>query len=322
MVAHRLYHPPVPLGELHASLSRLHARQYDQIRSASDLHLEEDTGLLRTNGSAHRLQPQARRLLAQKLRIPDSYLGRCPVSLAAANVNHFLGELGSRPLLLRYQDDQVRAVLSNRYQPVDHVDLTRELLGIVPEETPVRYEWSDSLLVLQVLPPESQHASNGFDLFGGITVTNSETGCAVVALKALIFRVICLNGLVLGGGEAAVRRRHTRDSKDTLEEFRHRALESWSDASEAPDRLAAMRRIRVPEPRQALERLQERHQLRPEVAKEVELAFDIEPGQSLFELINAFTRAGNSPRLPLEERAQLQEAGGAILAGAERGRWL
>lgn len=318
----RLFHPPIPLGELHHRLERRKSQQRDEIRSASDLHLEEDTGWLRTNGSSHYLQPHARRLLAQKLRIPDSYLGRCPHPLAAANVNHFLREKGSQPVLIRYEGTQIRAILSDRYHAVDHPELTAKLLDVVPESTPVRYELSATMMMVQLLPPESQHATNGFDLFGGITVTNSETGFAVVGLKAMIFRVICLNGLVLGGGASVVRRRHTRDASETLREFQQRASEAWSEAGETPDRFLAMRRIRVDQPQEALKRLQERHQLTSELAKEVDAAFEVEPGNTFFDLINAFTRAGNSTRLQLEDRAHLQELGGRILDGAERGRWL
>jgi len=322
MTVRRLHHPPVPLGDLHQHLERIRARQRDEIRPAADLLLDDVNGHLRTNGSSHILQPHARRLLAQKLRIPDSYLGRCPHHLAAANVNHFLREKGSRPLLIRYEGDQIRAILSDRYQAVDHPALTRALLEVVPESVPVRYELSPTLMVLQVLPPESQEASNGFDLFGGITVTNSETGFAVVGLKSMIYRVICLNGLVLGGGASVIRRRHTRDAEETLREFRHRAQEAWADSAETPDRLLAMKRIRIPQPGKALEMLQERHQLRPEARTAVTAAFEVERGNTMFDLINAFTRAGNSETLSLEDRAQLQETGGSILAGAEQGRWL
>jgi len=319
---HRLFHPPIHLGELHHRLERIKSHQRDEIRPASDLRLEEDTGFLRTNGSTHYLQPHARRLLAQKLRIPNQYLARLPHPLAAENVNHFLREKGSQPLLIRHEGNQIRAILSDRYRAVDHPELTRQLLDVVPESTPVRYELSATMMVVQVLPQESQHATNGFDLFGGITVTNSETGFAVVGLKAMIFRVICLNGLVLGGGASVVRRRHTRDANETLSEFQQRAREAWSDAGETPDRFLAMKRIRVDQPQEALKRLQEKHQLRPNVAQEVDIAFQVEPGKDMFSIINCFTRAANSPFLQLEDRAMLQELGGKILDGAERGRWL
>lgn len=319
---HRLFHPPVALGTLHDRLETARRRQRDEIHPATELALEEDTGLLRTPGGRHRLQPQARRLLAQRLRIPDSYLGRCPHPLAAANVNHFLHRSPSRRFLLRLEQGEVRAVLSDRYQAVDHPELTRRLLEVVPESTPVRYELSASLMVVQLLPRESQHAGHGHDLFGGITVSNSETGFAVVGLSAMVFRVICLNGLVLGGGASGLRRRHTRDAAETLREFQRRAREAWSDAGDSPDRFHAMRRIHVPQPEAALKRLEERHQLTAELAKEVESAFAVEPGDTMFDLINAFTRAGNAPNLLLEDRARLQELGGRILDGAERGKWL
>ena len=142
---HRLFHPPIHLGDLHHRLERIKTHQRDEIRPASDLRLEEDTGFLRTNGSTHLLQPHARRLLAQKLRIPDSYLGRCPHELAAENVNHFLREKGSQPLMIRYEGNQIRAILSDRYKAVDHPELTRQLLDVVPESTPVRYELSATM---------------------------------------------------------------------------------------------------------------------------------------------------------------------------------
>jgi hypothetical protein len=319
---HRLFHPPVALGTLHDRLESARRHQRDEIHSAHDLELEEATGFLRTPTGPHRLKTPARRLLAQRLRIPDSYLGRCPHPLAAANVNHFLHRSPSRRFLLRFQGDEVRAVLSDRYQAVDHPELTRRLLEVVPESTPVRYELSATLMVVQLLPAESQHATRGRELFGGITVTNSETGAAVVGLSAMVYRVICLNGLVLGGGASGLRRRHTRDAAETLREFQRRAREAWSDAGDSPDRFQTMRRIRVPQPEAALKRLEERHQLTAELAKEVESAFAVEPGDTMFDLINAFTRAGNAPTLPLEDRAKLQELGGRILDGAERGRWL
>jgi hypothetical protein len=71
-------HSESPLfpGTLHDRLESARRHQRDEIHSAHDLELEEATGFLRTPTGPHRLKAPARRLLAQRLRIPDSYLGR------------------------------------------------------------------------------------------------------------------------------------------------------------------------------------------------------------------------------------------------------
>ena len=197
MIHARFHREPVPLGTVLESLQQRQAQFRDRTVPASVVRVDPLTRRLRIHGQAHELQPQAQLLLANKVRVPNSYLSRCPAPLAADNLNHWLERLGDRRLLLRMEGDQVRAVLSPRYQPVDHLALVEELLQVVPEGTPVRFEISRLQMVLEILPPEAVHAANGHDLFGGISLRNSEVGFGTVCLSGLVFRVICLNGLIL-----------------------------------------------------------------------------------------------------------------------------
>ena len=181
-------------------------------------------------GEAHRLQPRAFDQLAGKLRVPASYLHRCPGDLVARNLNSWLAGIHT-DVLIRFDGDEVRAVLSPRYQPVSSLELVRALSRAMPDDTPVRYELTCAHFVAQVLTPESQ---NGGGLRGGISIGNSETGFRVVEMSALIFRVICLNGLIMGDSEVTVRRRHTHDAAGTLEEIRSMALMAWGRVAGFP----------------------------------------------------------------------------------------
>ena len=98
---------------------------------------------------------------------------------------------------------------------------------------------------------------------------------------------------------------------------------AWGRVAGFPHRFDATRTVRIPDPPAALQQIAVRFALNPNQKQAVNTAFDVEPGNTLFEVINAVTRAGNAPELPLEQRAQLQEVGGEILSLAEKGhRWL
>ena len=139
----RLYDSPVVLGELEHELAQAERRHHDTQAVARSTRMTDD-GRLVVDGTPHRLLPRALDQLAAKLRVPASYLGRCPTDLAATNVNRWL-ETSDARLLVRFDGDAVRAVLSTRYRPVSHLDVVRGLMQSVPEDTPVRYELQANL---------------------------------------------------------------------------------------------------------------------------------------------------------------------------------
>ena len=54
----------------------------------------------------------------------------------------------------------------------------------------------------------SVEASPGDRLYGGLHTRNSEVGFMAVELRALVYRTICTNGLIMGGEGVAFRRRN------------------------------------------------------------------------------------------------------------------
>jgi hypothetical protein len=312
----KLYESPIALGDLEARLIERNRDFRDELVPVSALRFAE-SGRLALGRETYRLQGQALDQIAGRLRVPANYLRRCPAELRATNLNHWLNEV-SGDVLVRFDKHEVRAMLSDRYQPVSHLELVQSLLTTCPSSSPVRYELNSTSFFLQVLRPAEERS-----LLGGVSAQNSETGHLVVELNALIYRVICTNGLILSGGEVNVRRRHTRDAGATVEELKQIIAQAWPNAARHADRFEAMRMIRATPTEPVMNRIDQEYRLNERQVAAVRLAASVEPGYTLFDVINAYTRAGNDASLCLEERTQLQSVGGRVLAMAEQGhRWI
>jgi hypothetical protein len=303
------------LGELESILVEREAELHDELVPPSALCFNADQ-TLSVGSSSHRVQAQAFEQIATKLRVPTSYLRRCPTDLTAQNLNYWLGELEG-DVLVRFEGGHVRALLSERYQPISHLELVQGLLRTCPPETRVRWEISARFCYLQVL-----HSTES-PLLGGISACNSETGHSTVGVCGLVYRVVCTNGLILAGGTTSVWRRHTRDARKTIEELTSMVSQAWPAAGGFVGRFESMRTIHVRAVEPVLNAVDARFALSDGQVRAVRTAFHVEPGNSLFDVINAYTRAGNAPELSLEERTQLQSVGGHVLSMAEQGhRWI
>ena len=83
--------------------------------------------------------PSAQRLIANRLRVPFSYLHRCPQELQAKNLNYWIeNEAKNRETLFcRFNDNQLRAVFTERYCPLDNMEILSKLIenGFSPDRT-------------------------------------------------------------------------------------------------------------------------------------------------------------------------------------------
>ena len=313
----RLFGAPMALGELEGVLRERAAGFRDGVWEAPQLRFDPEDGRMVVEGERYELEGQALDQVAARLHVPANYLRRCPPELVAQNLNHWLEREQGR-VLVRFDGNRVRALLSERYQPLSHLEFVQELIRTCSEEAPVRWERDPPRLALQVLRPAGERA-----LLGGVSGQNSETGHCTVELNALVYRVVCTNGLILGGGSVTVRRRHTRLAMATLDELRHTIAEAWPRALHHADRFDAMRQIRAIPVEPVFQRINEHFGLGAEEVAAVEAAYRVEPGYTLFDVINAYTRAGNAPDLSLDRRVELQTVGGRILVAAENGqRWI
>ncbi|MBE7491700.1 MAG: DUF932 domain-containing protein [Planctomycetes bacterium] len=315
--------PDSGLAQLEEVLEQRAASYHDVKASKDELLVDSNTGALihRPTGREFTLSELALAQLGGKLRVPTAYLLRCPPDLLATNVNHWLGVAGARNFLLRCDGNRVRAVLSERYAPVDNLPLVRSLRRTLGN-APLRFELTEYELNVQFVSGRVRVAAPGDTLNPGVAIRNSEVGLAKVEIRGLIYRAICLNGLILGGSQDTWARRHighvdlaasVQRAIDTIQAKADTSIEGFSRTMH----------IRVPDMARVLARIIERYALSEEEGAALRMAHEQEPGDSLYHAINALTRAGNSAHLPLSSRQRLQELGGSMLESAENGnRWL
>ncbi len=159
----------------------------------------EPAGILGVNDIAHRQ-------IGGHLKIPATYYDRMRnenPELLAYNVNRWLEQDNSRHML-RTLDGTARAFLSARYRRIDNFEVASAVLPIIRDMTDARVEscqLTDSNMYIKVVNPRiTAEVKKGDIVQAGILVKNSETGQGSVNVTPLIFRLVCLNGMVAQDG--------------------------------------------------------------------------------------------------------------------------
>lgn len=179
------------------------------VPSARVRHETSDTGEIRlvvdeTGGpTPYGVTQLARRQLADKLKIPYAYFERMrgdQPTLLDRNVNTWLQSEDERRML-RTLDGQVRAVLSDRYRRLDNHDLAESVLPVLQRLPGARFEsveLTDTRMYLKVVTPRLEHEMSPGDVVqAGVVVCNSEVGHGTLSVQPLLFRLRCLNGLIV-----------------------------------------------------------------------------------------------------------------------------
>lgn len=207
------------------------------------------------------LSPWATAQACQRLGIPVSYYGRLDLPLRDANVNHWLWRQdrepdeaepdGPRPWLLRCKDQTVQAVLSDRYRLLDNADLLETLVPLLESRFEVRslsltpagmhLRLVDPRLCREVLPDDR--------LMVGIHVANSEVGARSLTVDSMVWRLLCLNGMVrLVRGKSLLRQRHVSwDRPRFADALSHAVSEAVLTGAGLIDRLQAATQEPVPD---------------------------------------------------------------------------
>jgi hypothetical protein len=155
----------------------------------------------------------ASRQLSEKLDIPAKYFDKMLASspeLLATNANHWLGRSQSN-YMVRTLDSNVRAVLSDRYQRIDNIDIANEIMPILLSEINgmeiASCEVTEKKMYIKATMPKMQAEVKVGDVVqAGVWITNSEVGHGLFEVAPFILRLICMNGQKVN--DAAFGRRH------------------------------------------------------------------------------------------------------------------
>jgi len=258
--------------------------------------------------------PSAQRLIANRLRIPQSYLSRCPEDLQSDNLNYWLEreQKNRETLFCRFSGNKLRGVFTERYTALDHMEILTKMLdyGFDPA-CEVHYSLDESLMVLKV--PEYGRMfglSEKDKIVPGISIANSEVGILALSIEAFFYRLVCSNGLI---ATTSVGSRFKHVSRKGLDEFPQVLSNVVYQSQESQGRFRISMQTPVDNPMSTIETFAKQFQLSQEETEIVRQAYYLEHGATMFHVINAFTRAAQEPVLTAINAYKLERVGGQIL---------
>jgi hypothetical protein len=267
-----------------------------------------------------------------RLSIPTAYFRRCPPALQDAQFNYWVaaGRNGTAPRrtsprrerwLLRTHGEALRGVLTERYVCLDHTDLLAALAPLIEERFEVTWFalTSESLHLRLVDPTRPREVLPDDPIVAGLHLANSEVGSRAVTLDALVWRLVCTNGLVrLVRGRSLLYQRHVALSQARFTAALGTAVqEALQQSADFIEQVSQTTRQPLPDLDGTLRGLAARWRLTQSTQKHLRQALLREPpGQqeTLYGLINAVTQAAQW--LPADERYRLEALAGQLV---ERG---
>ena len=171
------------------------------------------------NGTDYGIGEVANRQISERLGIPFVYYNRlreASPALLADNINYWLKKNPERRLI-RTLDGKARAFLSDRFRPIDNFDLAESVLPII-SAAGCRIESAEitekKFYIKAVSEKVTGEVRKGDVVQAGIVVSNSEVGFGTVSVSPLIFRLVCLNGLIVT--DSALRKYHVGKISDAF----------------------------------------------------------------------------------------------------------
>ena len=175
------------------------ATNYDEMVPVQDMQFSslEQMGIA---GQSFGMLPSAQRLLANRLRVPFSYLSRCPEELQAENLNYWIRQeaVNRESLFCRFAGNSVRAVFTERYTVIDHMEVLMKMLEYGFDPAGEIQISLDSEIMLLKMPEYARTflLAENDKVVPGISISNSEVGVLALSIEAFYYRLVCTNGMI------------------------------------------------------------------------------------------------------------------------------
>ena len=222
--------------DLAKELERQLTTKVDYKAPAARLTMRDGNTMDLTGVGAFGVTKTAHDQIGEYTGIPSKYYDRLrqqAPNLLDENVNHWLGGKGKEARLVRTLDGNVRALLSDRYRPLDNYDLMEAVLPLITGDSDYRVEScevTDRRLYLQVVNERMvTNVKAGDEVQSGIVISNSEIGEGSLRIEPMVYRLACTNGMIRG---QALRKYHVgRAGQGDLEN----AVEFYRDETRQQD---------------------------------------------------------------------------------------
>ena len=296
--------------KLEAIIDEVHAQSinhFDEIVPLQEMEFDSLTRMW-VSGKPVEVAPTAQRLLSNRLRVPYSYLSRCPEDLQARNLNYWIEEeyKHRETFFCRFDANRLRAVFTERYTATDHMEVLTKILetGFDPAAE-IQFALDDQMMVLKM--PEYDKAfylAQQDKIVPGISIANSEVGILSLCIEAFYYRLICTNGLI---SRTAVDARYKHISRKAMDEFPDIMRGVISQSQRGHDRFRISAETPVDNPESSIDSFARQFQITLKEAQIVKEAFYLEQGPAtMFHVINAFTRAAQDGRLSASDAYRLE----------------
>jgi hypothetical protein len=144
------------------------------------------------------------RQLADAVGIPTKYYDRLrrkdERELLSLNVNRLLFKRDAKQTV-RTLDGVARAFLSDRYRRIDNDQVAATILPIltqIPDARVESCEITSARMYIKIVNPRLESEVRKGDVVqAGVIVSNSEIGLGSLSVMPLIYRLVCLNGLIV-----------------------------------------------------------------------------------------------------------------------------
>jgi hypothetical protein len=185
--------------------------------------------------------------LAMLTGVPQAYYRRMQTedpALLGSNVNAWLGRSSNRQLvrtLHRPSRPMVRAIVSDRFRPLDHRQLLEAVLPTLHEQgvEVLSSELTDTRLYVKAVNQRvTGEVRVGEVVKAGILISNSEVGLGALTIQPLIYTLRCTNGMIVE--DTSLRRHHVGKRHDAADAVLH----LLSDETRAADDRAFFLRVR------------------------------------------------------------------------------
>lgn len=193
------------LTQFGQQLQQLADRNLDYITDTRNMKMGVASNALKLRGIDDTLPitDYAHSQIAQRLGIPKKYYDTISPELRALNVNahwqhtHGMDNKTSK-LLVRTQDNNVRAVMSDRYRIIDHIDVANTVLPVLTSRKDLKVisaNITERKLYLKVAFTDITHEMQPGDVVqSGLIIMNSEVGAGAFEIAPYMHRLWCSNG--------------------------------------------------------------------------------------------------------------------------------
>lgn len=284
---------------------------FDKNIDVSDISFDNLETMRIGNNETHPIREIAQRSICYRLGIPHQYLKKCPPDIQALNMNHWVPYEKNEQLFVRFDGNEVRAIFTPRYVPADNCRVMEKLdsLNYGPD-TRVQCSLDHELMLLSIPDGNKTFQINGDRITPGVSIANSEVGLSSLAIESFMLRLICTNGLV---SKTKIGASYRHVSTKILNEFPAVLDQVSYEVGKQKDQFKLSIESPVENPKSTIESFNRQFQLNHQEKEAVEWGWMKEYGDTMFHIVNAYTRAAQLDSLPAESSYRLQKVGGNVL---------